>query len=188
MVYNPQPCPEVTARLRGARPVSSDEDGDVLEGLVGPHVEGCHPQFPSLPTFIDGRVVEGIPLKNKCMEPKKIPYAVPLFEPGTPSWSSCEYSSNPSILHPKVEVSYPWKITTADFMNDFQVRQMAKTKSISRIRSPNELLAEGTQSNPYLTPSSPKPVAKVTSTSTSSSSKGTSSPFSNGLSSPRRER
>ena len=87
---------------------------DVPEGLTGPGVEGRHPQFPGLPAFIDGRVVAGIPRKNKCREPKKIPYAVPLFEPGTPSWSSCEYSSTPSVLSPEVEVTYPLEITIAN--------------------------------------------------------------------------
>ncbi|KAJ8421146.1 LOW QUALITY PROTEIN: hypothetical protein Cgig2_027444 [Carnegiea gigantea] len=33
----------------------------------------------------------------------------------------CEYSSTPSILSPEVEVSYPWEITIADYMTDFQV-------------------------------------------------------------------
>ncbi|KAJ8426886.1 hypothetical protein Cgig2_002734 [Carnegiea gigantea] len=35
--------------------------GDVLEGLAGPQAEGRHSQFPSLPAFIDGRVVAGVP-------------------------------------------------------------------------------------------------------------------------------
>ncbi|KAJ8428175.1 hypothetical protein Cgig2_015616 [Carnegiea gigantea] len=104
MVYNPQPRPEVTSRLRGATLVSSDEE-DILKGLAGLQVEGRHPQFPSLLAFINGRVVAGVLPKNQCRELRRISYAVPLFEPGTPSWSSCEYSSIPSILSPEVEVS-----------------------------------------------------------------------------------
>ncbi|KAJ8432914.1 hypothetical protein Cgig2_004588 [Carnegiea gigantea] len=80
-------------------------------------------------------------------EPKKIPDVVPLFEPGTPSWSHCEYSSSPSVLSPEVEVTYPWEITIANYVPDFQVRRMVKTKSTPRIQSPDELLAEGTLGN-----------------------------------------
>jgi len=46
---------------------------------------------------------------------------MPLFEAGTPSWYSCEYSSTPSILNPEVEVSDLWEISIADYMTDFQV-------------------------------------------------------------------
>ncbi|KAJ8429329.1 hypothetical protein Cgig2_026559 [Carnegiea gigantea] len=153
---------------------SCSSSGDVPEGLVGPQVEGRHPQFSNLPAFIDGRVVAGIPEKNRYREPKKIPYDVPLFEPGTPSWSSCKYFSTPSILNPEVEVTYPWEITITNYMPDFQVRRMAKTKSIPRIRSPDELLAESTQGNPYSAPPQSNPEAEVASTSSSASS-GTSS-------------
>ncbi|KAJ8434807.1 hypothetical protein Cgig2_033529 [Carnegiea gigantea] len=137
--------------------------GDVPEGLVSPRVEGRHPQFPSLPAFINGRVVAGVPRKNKCREPKKIPYAVPLFEPDTPSWSSCKYSPTPSVLSPELEVTYPWRSL------------MAKTKSTPHIRSPDELLAGGTQGNPCSAPSSSKPGAEVAFTSSSSTSGGASS-------------
>jgi len=41
-------------------------------------------------------------------------------------------------------VTYPWEITIANYMTDFQVCRTAKTKSTPRIRSPDELLAEGT--------------------------------------------
>ncbi|KAJ8431148.1 hypothetical protein Cgig2_026745 [Carnegiea gigantea] len=140
-----------------------------------PQVESRYPQFPSLPAFIDGRAVAGVPRRNQCRDPKKIPYAVPLFEPGTPSWSSCKYSSTPNVLSPEVEVSYPWEITIANYMTNFQVRRMAKTKSTPRIRSPDELLVEGTQGNPCSAPSSSKSGAKVASTSTSSISGETSS-------------
>jgi len=52
---------------------------------------------------------------------------------------------------------------------------MAKTKATPRIRSPDDLLAEGTQGNPCSTPSSSKLEAEVASTSTSSTSGETSS-------------
>ncbi|KAJ8424906.1 hypothetical protein Cgig2_007631 [Carnegiea gigantea] len=149
---------------------SSDEDGDVPEGIAGPQVEGRHPQFSKHPAFIDSRMVAGVPRKNKYREPKKIPYVLPLFESGTPSWSSCEYSSTPIILSPEVEVTYPWEITIANYMPDFQVRRMAKTKSTPRIRSPGELLAEGTLGNPYSAPPQSNPEAEVASTSSSASS------------------
>ncbi|KAJ8434745.1 hypothetical protein Cgig2_001948 [Carnegiea gigantea] len=87
----------------GCHVASVGKSGDVLEGLAGPQVEGQHPQFSSLPAFIDGRVVASVSRKNKYRGPKKIPYAMPLFEPGNPSWSSYEYSSNPSILSYEVE-------------------------------------------------------------------------------------
>ncbi|KAJ8441785.1 hypothetical protein Cgig2_009031 [Carnegiea gigantea] len=38
ILTNPQPCAKVTSRLKGAPPVSSDENGDVPEGLAGPQV------------------------------------------------------------------------------------------------------------------------------------------------------
>ncbi|KAJ8451345.1 hypothetical protein Cgig2_014117 [Carnegiea gigantea] len=50
------------------------------------------------------------------------------------------------------------------------VRRMTKTKSPTRIRSPAELLAEGTHGNPCSAPSSSKPGAEVASTSSSSTS------------------
>jgi len=79
----------------------------VPERMAVPQMEGFHPQFPSLPTLIDGRVVAHIPPKNQLMEPKKIPYVMPVYEPGTPSWSSCEYSSTPGILNIEQDVIYP---------------------------------------------------------------------------------
>jgi len=96
---------------------------------------------------------------------------MPPFEPGTPSWSSCEYSSTPSVLSPKVEVTHPWEITIANYMTDFQVRRMAKTKSTPCIRSPDELLAEGTQGNPCSAPPQSNPEAEVASTSSSAPSR-----------------
>ncbi|KAJ8419343.1 hypothetical protein Cgig2_003520 [Carnegiea gigantea] len=82
---------------------SSPSSGDVREGQVGPQVKGRHPQFSNILAYIDALVVAGIPQKDKYRELKKIPYAIPLFESGIPSWSSCEYSSTPSILSPEVE-------------------------------------------------------------------------------------
>ncbi|KAJ8424980.1 hypothetical protein Cgig2_031929 [Carnegiea gigantea] len=143
---------------------SCSSSRDVSEGLASPPVEGRHLQFFNFPTFIDGQVVADVPRKNKYREPKKIPYAVPLFEPGTPSWSSCEYSSTLNILNPEVKVT------------------MAKTKSTPRIRSPDELLAEGTQGNHYL------PEAKVASTSSSASSCSSGSSSRHSSRSPSSER
>ncbi|KAJ8451339.1 hypothetical protein Cgig2_014111 [Carnegiea gigantea] len=54
------------------------------------------------------------------------------------------------------------------------VRRMTKTKFTPRIRSPDELLAKGTQGNPYSAPSSSKPGVEVASTSTNSISGETS--------------
>lgn len=109
---------------------SCSSSGDVSKEQVGPLMEGRHPQLPNLPALIDGHVVAGLPRKNnKPREPKKVPYVVPVFEPGTPSWSSCEYFSTPSILSPEVTVTYPWEVIIANFVPDFQVRGMAKTKS-----------------------------------------------------------
>ncbi|KAJ8422440.1 hypothetical protein Cgig2_019157 [Carnegiea gigantea] len=73
--------PVEVSGLGDAPPVSSDEEytlvplpsiiyytyklyyrsssGDVPEGLAGPQVVGHHPQFPSLPAFIDGRLYPG---------------------------------------------------------------------------------------------------------------------------------
>ena len=82
---------------------------------------GHHPQVPSLLALIDDWVVAHIPLKNQFREPKKIPYAVPIFEPSTPLWYSYEYSSTPSILSIKEEVSYLWEIGIASpGLSDFQ--------------------------------------------------------------------
>ncbi|KAJ8433087.1 hypothetical protein Cgig2_014135 [Carnegiea gigantea] len=63
---------------------SCSSSGDVRGGEAGPQVEGRHPQFPNLPALIDGRVVAEVARQNKCREPKKIPYGIPIFEPGTP--------------------------------------------------------------------------------------------------------
>ncbi|KAJ8423713.1 hypothetical protein Cgig2_016464 [Carnegiea gigantea] len=111
-------------------------NGSVPKRLIDPQTEGHRPQFPSLLALIDGRVVAHVPSKNQFKEPKKILYAVLIHEPGTPSWSSYEYSSTPSILSIKEDVVYPWEI-------DVECR-MAKIKMIARLRSPNELLAERT--------------------------------------------
>ncbi|KAJ8422954.1 hypothetical protein Cgig2_031576 [Carnegiea gigantea] len=132
--------------------------------------EGSGSTGPPAPSSDEDQIVAAIPRKNKYREPKKIPYVVPLFESGTPSWSSCEYSSTPSILNPEVEVTYPWEITIPNYMPDFQVRRMAKTKSTPRIKSPDELLAECTLSNLCLAPPQSNPEAEVASTSSGASS------------------
>jgi len=101
---------------------------------------------------------------------------VKIFKPQTPLWSSWEYSSTPSILSIETEVSYPWEITLANFMTDVQVQRMAKTKSTLMMRSPDELLAEGTvEGNLRSVLSSSGLAAKVVSANTSSSLDGTSS-------------
>ena len=57
---------------------------------------------------------------------------VPILKPGTPSWSSCEYSSTPSILSIEEKVSYLWEINiAAPGLADVQERRMAKTQSTS---------------------------------------------------------
>jgi len=90
-------------------------------------------------------VVAHISPKNQFREPKKIPYAVPIYEPDTPSWSSCEYSFTPSILSIKEEVVYPWEIDVAvSSMTDVEERRMAKIKMTALLRGANELLAAGT--------------------------------------------
>ncbi|KAJ8425077.1 hypothetical protein Cgig2_028794 [Carnegiea gigantea] len=140
---------------------SCSSSRDVPEGLAGPQMAGCHPQFPRLPAFIDGRVMAGLPPKNQFREPKKIPHAVLIFEPGTPSWSRYEYSSAPSILSIEEAVLCPWEITITNFLTDFQ--------------TPDELLAEGTTDGNFCSISgSQRPGIEVLSTSSSSSLAGTS--------------
>ncbi|KAJ8421649.1 hypothetical protein Cgig2_019222 [Carnegiea gigantea] len=70
------------------------------------------------------------------------------------------------------------------------VHRMAKTKSTMRIRSPDELLAEGTQGNPCSAAPQSNPEAKVASTSSSASPGTGSSGSSSGhlLKSPSLER
>ncbi|KAJ8420465.1 hypothetical protein Cgig2_031988 [Carnegiea gigantea] len=110
---------------------SYSSNGDVQGSRAGPQVEGRHPQFPNLLALVDGRVVAEVLRQNKCREPKNIPYAIPIFEPGSPSWSSCEYSSTPSILNPEAEVTYPWEITIANYVPAFQSNAGAETASSS---------------------------------------------------------
>ncbi|KAJ8424705.1 hypothetical protein Cgig2_025454 [Carnegiea gigantea] len=106
--------PELTMSL------SCSSGGKIPERSADRQTEGCHPQFPSLPALIDGRLVAYIPPKNQFRELKKIPYVVPLYEPGTPSWFSCEYSSTPSVLSIEQDIIYLWKIDVAvDYMHDF---------------------------------------------------------------------
>ena len=67
-----------------------------------------------------------------------------------------------------------------DRMLDFQERRMAKTKTTTRLRSPDELLAEGTsEGNPSSSCASHRSSTevKVESTSTSSSLEGETSSF-----------
>ncbi|KAJ8422874.1 hypothetical protein Cgig2_013747 [Carnegiea gigantea] len=108
---------------------------------------------------------------NPWPRPEALPYCLAASTPPPPS-----------ILNLEVEVSDPWEITIADYITDFQVQKMVKTKSTPRIRFPDELLAKGMQGNPCSAPSSSKSGAEVASTSTSSTSGGTSSSSSDRLS------
>ena len=56
-------------------------------------------------------------------------------------------------------------------MTDFQVHRMAKTKSSPCVRSPDELLAEGTKGASCSTPPQTNPEAEVASTGSSASSR-----------------
>ncbi|KAJ8421743.1 hypothetical protein Cgig2_022426 [Carnegiea gigantea] len=58
---------------------------------------------------------------------------------------TCEYSSTPNILSIEQDVIYPWEINmVVDRMLEFQEHRMAKTRITTLLRSPDELLAEGT--------------------------------------------
>ncbi|KAJ8435521.1 hypothetical protein Cgig2_032108 [Carnegiea gigantea] len=54
MVYNPQPCPEVTLRLRGAPPISSDEDYrySSTPNILSPEVEVLYSWEITIPNFM----------------------------------------------------------------------------------------------------------------------------------------
>ncbi|KAJ8428712.1 hypothetical protein Cgig2_028195 [Carnegiea gigantea] len=112
-------------------------------------------------------------------EPNKIPYAVPIHEPDNPSWSSCEYSLTLSILSIERDVIFPWEINVAvDRMLDFQEYRIDKIRLTGRLRSLDELLAEGTsEGNPYSSYGSHRSSVevKIKSVSTSSSSEGETS-------------
>ena len=148
--------------------------GTVPEGPAGPRMEGRHPQFPNLPALIDGRVIACIPLNNQFRELKKIPYVVPVYEPGTPSWSSRDYSSTPSILSIEEEVVYPWEIDVAIFrMADVQERRLARTKIIVRLKTPDQLMAEGySEGNSHSASDSRRLNVEVGTTSTTTSARG----------------
>lgn len=81
--------------------------------MGGPWEEGCHTQFSNLSAKIDGQVAAYFPPKNYFKELKKIPYALPVFEPMPNLSSSCEYFSTPSILYIEEEVVYPCEIDIA---------------------------------------------------------------------------
>ena len=67
-----------------------------------------------------------------------------IYEPGTPSWSSSEYSSTPSILSIKEEVVYPWEIDVLiSHINDVQECRLVMMKTTLLLRTPNELMVEG---------------------------------------------
>ncbi|KAJ8420253.1 hypothetical protein Cgig2_014907 [Carnegiea gigantea] len=92
----------------------------------------------------------------------------------------CEYSSTPSILSIEEDVVYLWEIDVAvDRILDFQERRMAKTTTTARLRSPDELLAEGTsEGNPSSSSGSHRSNVEVEleSASTSSSLEGETRP------------
>ena len=73
-----------------------------------------------------------------------------IFESDKTLWSSCEYSSAPSILSIEEDVIYPWEIdVVVDRVLDFQERRMAKTMMTTWLRSSDELMVEGTfEGNP----------------------------------------
>ncbi|KAJ8427406.1 hypothetical protein Cgig2_030700 [Carnegiea gigantea] len=73
------------------------------EDLKRPSKVGPSPSVSKLPAKIDGRVVADFPPKNQFRETEKIPYAKPIYEPDTPSWSSFEYSSTSSIVNTEEE-------------------------------------------------------------------------------------
>ncbi|KAJ8430921.1 hypothetical protein Cgig2_033549 [Carnegiea gigantea] len=118
--------------------------------------------------YEEGSGSAGPPTPSSDEEETKLCFAPSFVLPRSPF---CEYSSTPSILSLEVEVTYPWEITIANYMTDFQVRRMAKTKSTPCIRSLDELLAEGTQGNPCSAPPQSNQEAKVASTSSSASSR-----------------
>ncbi|KAJ8424287.1 hypothetical protein Cgig2_003269 [Carnegiea gigantea] len=93
------------------------------------------------------------------------------------------------MLNETIELGLSSKAVMDRMMLDLQelkwdimeVRRMAKIKSTAMMRSPDELLAEGTiEANPRSVPSSSGPVAEVVSINTSSSSNGTPSRSSDG--------
>ncbi|KAJ8434187.1 hypothetical protein Cgig2_004658 [Carnegiea gigantea] len=158
---------------------------ELLVAMRYAHSSHIPKMFFGLLTLIDGRLVAYIPLKNQFREPKKIPYVVPIFGPNTPSWSSYEYSSTPSILSIQEEVSYPWEIDIATpSLTDVQEQSTAKTKTTAKLRSLDELLAKETSEGKPCSSSNSHRLSEdveVPSTSTSSSSKGKTSSLGRGV-------
>ncbi|KAJ8442138.1 hypothetical protein Cgig2_011328 [Carnegiea gigantea] len=113
-------------------------------------------------------------MRSSHREPKKIPYVVLIHEPDTPSWCSCEYSSTPSILSIEKEVICPWKVDVAvSHMIDVQEHKLARTKTILRLKTPNELMAkEYYEGNSHSSLGSHRMGVDVATASTSSSTRG----------------
>ncbi|KAJ8423520.1 hypothetical protein Cgig2_011981 [Carnegiea gigantea] len=99
--------------------------------------------------------------------------------PSASSDEDYEYSSTTSILSIEEEASYPWEINiAASSLTDVQERSMAMTKTTAWLRSPDELLAEGTsEGNPCSSSGSYRlsDDAEVHFTSTNSSLEGETS-------------
>jgi len=150
---------------------TSSSSETVPERSANPCNDGFHPQFPTLLAKIDGRLVVSFPLKNLFREPKNIPYIIPIYESGTPSWSCCEYFSTLSILSIKEEVVYPWEIDVAlSRITNVQEQKLTRTKQTVRPKILPELMAEGfLAGNSQSSSESMQWSFKVCSTSTSSS-------------------
>ena len=94
-----------------------------------------------------------------------------IYEPKLPSWSSCEYSSMPSILSIEEEVVYPWEIDVAiSCMSNVQECKLLKTKTTVKLKTVPELMAEGySAGNSHYASDSLRQSVEVCSTSSSPS-------------------
>jgi len=94
---------------------------------------------------------------------------MPIYEPSTLSWSSCEYSSTHRILSIEKELVYPWKIEVAvSHMSDVQEYKLARTNATAHLKIVLELIVEGyPEGNSHPTPDSHRLSVEVCSTSTS---------------------
>ncbi|KAJ8421109.1 hypothetical protein Cgig2_009238 [Carnegiea gigantea] len=111
---------------------------------------------------------------DQFREPKKIPYAVPIYKLDIPLWSGCEYSSTPSILSIEGDVVYPWEINVAiSRMTDFQECRLAMSQASQQLKTPNQLMAEGSSEGNYSFSSHSHRTSEAAGiTSTSSSTRG----------------
>jgi len=84
-------------------------------------MEGHHLIYPNLLAKIGGQEVVFLIKKNKCREPKTIPYALHVYEKTDRSWPTCEWSFTPSIMSIDEDVIYPCEIdVTINYMLDFK--------------------------------------------------------------------